>query len=144
MKAQARMLFTAWLALSATVGAMPCRAEIVVVVSRENPLSTLPRDHLEDLFLGRSDRFPGGEPAVPLDLSKRLPPYSAFYERYLGRTPPQMRAHWSRLIFTGRGRPPRSLASSREMADAVAADPRALGYLPVSEIDDRLRVVVVE
>lgn len=47
-------------------------------------------------------------------------------------------------MFTGRGRPPRAVDSGAEMADLVAANPRAIGYLAPELVDERLRIVTIE
>jgi ABC-type phosphate transport system substrate-binding protein len=54
-----------------------------------------------------------------------------------------MKAYWSRIIFTGRGQPPRAVASSSEIKKAVVANPNAIGYLERKLVDDSLRVVIV-
>jgi hypothetical protein len=41
--------------------------DIVVVVSQQNPIASLSRDHIEDIFLGRTQTFPNGLRAVPVD-----------------------------------------------------------------------------
>lgn len=132
------------LGLALTCGLAPAWAEIVVVVSAENANESLSRSDLADLYLGRRNRFPDGEPAVPIDQRKGSEAYPEFYARYLDRTPAQIRSHWSKLIFTGRGQPPRSVPDGPAMADAVADDPQAVGYLESEWVDDRLRVVEIE
>jgi hypothetical protein len=54
-----------------------------------------------------------------------------------------MKAHWSKIIFTGRGRPPAEAADDAAVRDIVAGDPRAIGYIDASLVDSRLRVVRV-
>lgn len=122
----------------------PAWADIVVVVSAENAIERISRSELSDLYLGRRNQFPHGEPAVPLDQHEGSQAYPEFYEAYLSQTPAQIRSHWSRLIFTGRGQPPRSVSDGEAMADAVAADSRAIGYLDSGLVDERLRVVQIE
>lgn len=124
--------------------ALPTWAEIVVVVSEDNSIDTMSRVELADLYLGRRNQFPDGEPAVPLDQRESSQAYPEFYAAYVGQTPAQIRSHWSRLIFTGRGQPPRSVENGQAMADAVADNPLAIGYLDSELVDDRLRVVQIE
>ena len=135
------------LLLSLFVGS--ASAEIVVVVSAQNPTESLSRSQLSDIFLGRLNRLPNGGAVTPLDQREGTAGHRAFYRDYLGQTPAQIKAHWSRLIFTGRGQPPRSVADDSAMADTVAASPDALGYLDSTyldsaEVGDRLRVVAIE
>ncbi|MDN3519416.1 phosphate ABC transporter substrate-binding protein [Aquisalimonas lutea] len=119
-------------------------AEIVVVVSRDNPVDSLSRTELADIYLGRMDRFPNGDPAMPIDQAERSPAHDAFYNDYLGRSPAQIKAHWSRLIFTGRGQPPRSLKDGDTVAEFIADNPRAIGYVDRSMVGEQLRVVTIE
>lgn len=117
---------------------------LVVVVSAQSRVTTIPRLHLEDIYLGRATRFPNGEPVEPIDQKSGSEAWKTFYETYLGRSPAQIKAHWSKLIFTGRGRPPREAASGREVRELVAADSRVIGYIDSDLVDESVRVVSVE
>lgn len=119
-------------------------SEVVVVVTARSPLESLSQAALSDIFLGRTSRFPDGRPAVPLDLREGSAARAEFYEAYLGRSAAQMKAHWSKIIFTGRGSPPREVADGLEMRRLVAQDPRAIGYLHLSLIDDSVKKVRIE
>lgn len=116
---------------------------VVVVVSAESSVTEMPRLHLVDLYLGRTSRFPDGDRAQPLDLAAGSPVREAFYETYLERSPAQIKAHWSKLVFTGRGRPPESVGDGEAMRERIAGDPRAIGYLDRRLVDESVRVVEV-
>lgn len=119
-------------------------AEVVVVVADESHVKALDRTDLRDIYLGRMDHLPSGDPVVPIDQTERASAYAAFYRDYLGQTPAQVKAHWSKRIFTGRGQPPRSVDDGAAMARAVAGNPNAIGYLDADLVDARLRVVRIE
>lgn len=114
---------------------------VVVVVSADSPLVELRRQWLADIYLGRSSRFPDGRRAVPIDLEPGIPERAEFYERYLGRSLAEVKTHWSKLIFTGRGRPPPALSSGEEVKGRVSGDPSAIGYLEEALVDGSVRVV---
>lgn len=119
-------------------------AEVVVVVSIQNPIDSLTRSELSNLYLSNDRRFPNGQPATPVDQKESSPAYAAFYAEHLEQTPAQIKMHWSRLIFTGRGQPPRSLADNEAVADFVAENDTAIGYLEDTHIDENLRVVTID
>lgn len=119
-------------------------ADVVVVTSSQSPVTTLTRSELVDIYLGRNNRFPDGTPAQPVDQRENSPAYVAFYRDYLGQTPAQIKMHWSRLIFTGRGQPPRNLADSKAVADFVTGHADAIGYVDDTLLDERLRVVAID
>lgn len=120
------------------------RAEIVVVVSAENPVQSLSRAELADIFLGRLRKFPDGSVVMPIDQGDRSAIYASFYSDYLGHSVAQVKAHWARLIFTGRGQPPQSVQDSATAAELVANHPTAIAYVAVEFVDTRLRVVTLE
>lgn len=103
--------------------------DIVVIVSSLNSVKTLTRDHVEDIFLGRMQQFPNEQRALPIDQAEGSAVRERFNMEVLGRTSAQVRTHWARILFTGRGRPPRSVASNEDMLQAIAADVHAIGYI---------------
>lgn len=128
-----------WLLLLGTA-----HADLVVVVSKQNPIRSLTRHDLEDIFLGRSNQFPDGGRVVPIDQKDSSPAHDEFYREYLGRSPAQVKAHWSKLIFTGRGQPPRTVTDGDATVDLVGRNPNAIGYVDSTLVNDSVRIVPVE
>ncbi len=135
-----RLILVALLSLLANLAV----AEVVLVVSKETPLTAIDPDLLADIYLGRATQLPDGTNLTPLNQSESSPAYPEFYRQYLGRSPAQIKSHWSRLIFTGRGQPPRSVGGNEAMAEAIANTPDAIGYLDSEYLTNSLRVVTVE
>lgn len=119
-------------------------ADVVVVVSSENPVTSLTRTQLADIYLGRLSRFPNGGSVVPVDQKEGADSRAEFYSEYLGQSPAQIKAHWSKLIFTGRGQPPRSVADGSAMVEYIAGHPDAIGYIDPDHVNDDVRIVSIE
>lgn len=117
---------------------------VIIVVSASSPVTSITRLHLADLYMGRTTRFPDGKTAHPIDQKAGSTARATFSEAYLGRSEAQMKSYWSKLIFTGRGRPPREAADGQAMKTLVARDPRAIGYIEARLLDSSLRSVRVE
>jgi ABC-type phosphate transport system substrate-binding protein len=134
------------LALLATgLDAIPAAAQDVVpVVSARSPVTSLSSSQVADIFLGKTARFPDGTQAVPIDLDEDSPARERFYARYTGKSPAQVKAHWSKLVFTGRGQPPRQAASSAEARKLIAENPSAIGYIDSSQVDSSVRVLAAK
>jgi ABC-type phosphate transport system substrate-binding protein len=134
------------IALLATgLDATPASAQdVVAVVSAKSAVTTLSPSQVADIFLGKTARFPDGTQAVPIDLQEDAPARERFYAQYTGKSPAQVKAHWSKLVFTGRGQPPRQVASSAEARRAVAENPSAIGYLDASQVDSSVRVLAAK
>ena len=66
-----------------------------------------------------------------------------FYSRFAGKSQAQLKAHWSKIIFTGRGQPPRQVAGGAEARRAIADNPSAIGYLDPRQVDSSVRVLAL-
>lgn len=133
-------------AISPVRAAAPLGAadSVVVIVSAASPVTQISRLHLADLYLGRTTRFPGGTAATPMEQKAGSAARVEFLANYLGRTEAQMKSHWSKLIFTGRGRPPQEASTAQAMKELVARSPHAIGYLEARLVDASVRTVRVE
>jgi ABC-type phosphate transport system substrate-binding protein len=125
--------------------ALPCAgagaADVVAVVSAKSRVTALNADQVADIFLGKTSHFPDGTQATPVDQSEDSPARERFYAQFTGKSPAQVKAYWSKMIFTGRGQPPRQVPSNTDAKKYVAQNPNAIGYIDVSQVDDSVRVV---
>ena len=115
-------------------------ADVVVVVSSKSSVSSMTKEQVADLYLGKSQELGGGA-AVLMDLPDGAVK-DAFYEKATGRSLPQIKATWSKLLFNGKGLPPKEAANPAELKKAVAASPNAIGYLDVGAVDGSVKVVL--
>jgi ABC-type phosphate transport system substrate-binding protein len=132
---------TALLAISPTFAGAWASADVVAVVSAKSAVPALTSNQLTDIFLGRVSRFPNGLLAVPIDLRDGSPERDRFYAKITGKTPAQVKAYWSKIIFTGRGQPPKAVASDLDVKKFVAANVGAIGYIDAALLDDSVRAL---
>ncbi len=132
----------ALLGLALSLGASMVAAQVVAVVSATSPSAALSNDQVVDIFLGKANRFPDGREAVPIDQAEGSRPRDEFYQKFAGKSPAQIKAHWSKIIFTGRGQPPRQASSDAEVKKFVAANPGAIGYIERSLVDGSVKVLL--
>ncbi|AXP03749.1 MULTISPECIES: substrate-binding domain-containing protein [Pseudomonas] len=132
----------AGLALCAASAAV--KADVVVVVATSSPVKTLARNQVADIFLGKTSRFPGGGQATPIDQTEDSPTRDEFYTTFTGKSASQLKAHWSKIIFTGRGQPPQAVSSSAEVKKRVAENPDTIGYIDAREVDGSVRALPIE
>ena len=131
-----------WLSLG--FGSAGTSAEVVAVVAASNPVSTLSRSQIADIFLGRMIRFPDGREVVPVDQVENSAAREAFYLKFADKSPAQIKAFWSRIIFTGRGQPPPEVSNGVEVKKFIAKHPDAIGYIEQKLVDDSVKVVLMK
>ena len=115
--------------------------DVVAVVSAKSPVTALNAGQVADIFLGKTSRFPDGTQAVPIDQAEESELRDRFYSTYAGKSPSQVKAHWAKIIFTGRGQPPRQVGNSQEAKKAIADNPHAIGYIDARHVDTSVRVL---
>jgi ABC-type phosphate transport system substrate-binding protein len=129
------------LALSLSIG--PAAADVVAVVAATSAVTTLSKAQVTDIFLGKVSRFPNGSQAAPIDQEEGSPARDEFYATYAGKSPAQMKSHWAKIIFTGRGQPPKAVSNSIEVRKLIAANPQAISYIERSALDSSVKVVTL-
>ena len=110
-------------------------AEIVVIVNPKNPATRMFSEQAGQFFLGKSSLF------TPVEHSEGAL-RNEFYKKVLDKDSTQVKAIWSKLVFTGKATAPKEYASSAEVKKAVAADVSAIGYIEKSQVDDTVKVIL--
>jgi ABC-type phosphate transport system substrate-binding protein len=129
-----KSIMTAVLA-ALTVSAAPAFAEVVVVVNAANG-EAVSKDTIASVYLGKSTAF------TPIDQADGSPLRNEFYKKVTDKEAAQAKALWSKLVFTGKATPPKEVASSADVKKAIAANPKAIGYIEKSAVDASVKVVL--
>lgn len=116
-------------------------ANVAVIVHPSNA-ATLSQDDINKIFTGRAKSFSDGKAAEAVNLAEAVAVRAAFDQKALGRSSSQMKAYWSKLVFTGKGTPPKELASEQEVLDVVAKNPAAIGYVSAGAVTANVKVVL--
>jgi ABC-type phosphate transport system substrate-binding protein len=128
-------------ALLITIASSMSFAETSVIVSASNPNSTMDQATVSKIFLGKAKSFPDGSQALPVDQDEGSKTREAFNSTVLGKSDSQLKSYWSRLIFTGKGTPPKQSGTDAEIKALVANNPNIIGYIDSGAVDGTVKVV---
>ncbi len=117
-------------------------AEMVVIVHPSNS-DALGSKEIQRLFLGKEKKLPSGTNATPINLPNGDATRTEFDSKVLERSSTQVAAYWSKLVFTGKGVPPKEVANAAAMVAAVAADPSAIGYVDSSAVTGAVKAISI-
>ena len=116
---------------------------ILVVVNKNNPLVTLPRQAVTDIFMGRTEYFPDGMPIFRVDASANSKVRAEFYRRLVNMSTSEVNAYWARLTFTGRATPPMQVRSDMDVTKLVEMNPSAIGYIRKGDMNEQLKTIFI-
>ncbi len=115
-------------------------SNMVVVVSKHSAINKLEDKQVANIFLTRVNYFPNGKRAMPVELNnKHYRKY--FYEGISGKTATELMAYWTRLIFLGKGHPPKAYGNMQSLIHYLESNPRSISYMPLAQLTNDLKVV---
>ncbi|WP_290650106.1 hypothetical protein [Aquisalimonas sp.] len=118
--------------------------DVVVIGHAGGDVEQLPRHTVRALFAMRQRSWPDGQAARVFVLPNDDPVHARFAKEQLQVFPHQLQLSWDRLVFSGTGRSPGRVDSQEEMLEQVAATPGSLGYVQRDQVDERVRVVMLD
>ena len=110
----------------------------VVIVHPSNG-ANLDTSTIKKIYLGKSKSFPGGSQAIPLDLESG-DVREQFINTVIGKSESQLKAYWSKLIFTGKGQAPKTVETEAEAVKLVSQNPNLIAYVSDGAVNDSVKV----
>lgn len=129
-------------AASSLMLASVSQAEIAIIVNNSVSVPSISADVAANIFLGKVNELPGGIRMVPIDQEDGQKAHAEFYNKVVKKDAAQLNAYWSRLIFTGKGEPPKKMADNADVLALVAANPNIIGYVDASAVNSTVKVLL--
>jgi ABC-type phosphate transport system substrate-binding protein len=118
--------------------------ELAVVVNAKVAVDKLTAEQVSQLFLGKVGALPNGTAVFPVDQSESAPARELFYTKVLKRSLTDAKTYWSKMVFTGKGQPPKEVGNSADVKKLIASNPNLIGYIDKSAVDDSVKVVYTQ
>ncbi|WP_414830178.1 hypothetical protein [Alteromonas sp. H39] len=142
MLSASRLMIGVLFCLSITPYGLAAQDEsLVVVVNQASGVETLTKKEVVDIFMGRYNRFPNGQIAYPVDLPSGSSGKSYFYKQLVNQSERKIQSYWSRLLFSGRAKPPEASKSLPDVVNYVVSNEEAIAYLPRTLITPEMKIV---
>ena len=116
------------------------QAEIAVVVHPSNA-SAIDSSAISRIFLGKLKSFDGGGQAVPINQESSTGATDEFNSKVLNKSGSQLKSYWSKLVFTGKGTPPKVVANDAEVISLISANPNLIGYIDAAAVTGTVKVI---
>jgi len=122
--------------------AAPALADMVLVVHKDNPVSSLSGQEAKQIFLGKKGAWSNGQAIVLYSQFDRTVT-DEFSRAVVDKSAQQFDTYWKKALFTGTGRPPIAVQDDAEMKRFIAADPRGIGYIARGSLDASVKAVTL-
>lgn len=117
---------------------------IYPVVNSALTQTSVSRNGLSAIFRMRLRQWQDGSPITVFVLRDNNPLHKRFCKQVLNVFPHQMRRSWNKLVFSGTGQAPVTVASKEEMVDKIASTPGAIGYLSDEDITENIKILIIK
>ena len=103
----------------------------------------LSKNKLAQIYLGKIKNYSNGRSIKAVDLPKSSAAHKKFYKSVVKKSPAAVKRHWSKLKFTGKGKPPKELSNPRDVVKWVASNEGAIGYIDGKYLNKSVKVVLI-
>jgi len=115
-------------------------AAVDVVVHPSNA-NAIDASDIKKIFTGKAKSFADGSKALPITQADGSPVTDEFNQNVLNKSSSQLKAYWSKLVFTGKGTPPEEAANDAEVINLVSKNPNLIGFVSQGSADGSVKVV---
>lgn len=117
-------------------------ADILVIANKGVTSSSLSKDQLQRIYLGKLSRWENGDKVnfclIKSDLMEN------FCQQYLGQSAMNYLKHWKKLVFTGKGSMPPFYEKDEDVIQFVAETKGAMGFVSAGANTDSVKVISID
>ncbi len=124
-----------------SVISLSCFADIAVIGNKAIAADSLSARQVSKLWLGKLKFIPGGGKPVVVDQTSGTPVYNNFYKNIVKKNSSQLKAYWAKIIFSGKGEPPRVMLNDAAVIEWVASTSGGLGYVDSKSVNETVKVL---
>jgi len=111
-------------------------ADIAVIANTANASNSLTVKNVKKIFLGKDNSM------TPIDQDEGNATRNEFYQKAANKSESQMKAYWSKMIFSGKATPPETSANDASVIAWVANNKNGIGYIDSASVDGSVKVLL--
>lgn len=123
--------------------ALAVDSRLVVIAHPDCGTDSVSADFIQNVYIGKTAKWGNGAKAEPGTL-KGGEIHELFLKDLVSKSVSQFSTFWKKIVFTGKGKPPKELADEAAMVEFVKSTPGAIGYVSASAAVEGVKVLKVE
>ncbi len=116
-------------------------ATTVVIVHTSNPDSSITKKLAKKIFMKKTTTT-GSIEIIPVDQDEGSDIRNDFFIKAAKKNPDRMKKYWSKMIFSGRSRPPEIKIGDEAVIEWVRQNKDAIGYINSKSADKTVKVIL--
>ncbi|MCU7842045.1 MAG: phosphate ABC transporter substrate-binding protein [Candidatus Thiodiazotropha sp. (ex Troendleina suluensis)] len=117
-------------------------AEVAIIANPASGAGELDSKTAKKLFLGKIKTTPGMSSITLVGQADNSPVKAEFTKKVTKKDLSKYKAHWSKMIFSGKAIPPKVLANDEAVKAYVANHNDAVGYVDAGAVDDSVKILL--
>lgn len=118
------------------------QADVAIICNPSVGAESIGIDRVANIYLGKSGRLSDGTEVTPIEQEEGSDVRAQFHKSVTKKRPAQLKAYRSRLLFTGKGKPPKELFDDEEVKELIAKDPSVIGYIDKENVDGSVKILL--
>jgi ABC-type phosphate transport system substrate-binding protein len=107
------------------------------------PESSLKKQELRDIYLGKKTSWSNNK-RISFVIQENSATTVQFFKNFVRKSPSQYSTYWREMVFTGKGIPPKSFSSDKDLIEFVAKTGGAIGYVSTSSGLETVKILRIE
>ena len=113
-------------------------ADVILVTSNANPLSSITSRAAQRIFLGKKTKWINGE-HITVSVNNQQNVYSSFCQKILKKNPRQYLLYRKKMLFTGSGIPPLVKKDDDAVKAFLASAKNGISFIDRKSLDDQVK-----
>jgi ABC-type phosphate transport system substrate-binding protein len=118
-------------------------ANVLIIANKNVKDSVITKADLKEIFLGKKVQWTDNTKIRFVTL-KESGSHKTFLRTYINKSSQQYSNYWRKMVFTGKGKIPKSFATSAEMIEYVSGTNGAVGYIESSATSSNVNTINVQ
>jgi ABC-type phosphate transport system substrate-binding protein len=103
-------------------------ANVLIIANKDVKDAAITKADLKEIFLGKKVQW-SDNTKIRFVTLKESGPHETFLRTYINKSVQQYSNYWRQMVFTGKGKIPKSFSTSAKMIEYVSSTSGAIGYI---------------
>ncbi len=120
--------------------------DVVIVANKDVKETELTKKDIQTIFLGKKAKW-GDKSKIVIVTQGKGKTHVSFLKNLVSKTSAQFANYWKKLVFTGKGKMPKSFKTEKDLLTFVAKTKGAVGYVSstaAKNLDAKLKAITIK